>query len=216
MTATLTAPEVKHGGTGFDGEGGSPGGGERGDGRGDGASLSFDTARLGLWLLLASVTMLFAAFTSSLLVRRTGEDWVPLRAPALLWLNTALLLASSGTVELGRRALLRGHVETLRTWFGATLGLGCAFVAGQVVAWGELAQQGIFLASNPASSFFYVLTGTHAIHVLGGVVALAVFWFRARRPLYAPGAAIGPRLTATYWHFVDGLWVYLFLVLFVL
>lgn len=173
-------------------------------------ALSVDTAELGLWMFLASVTMLFAGFTSAYLVRQTtGSDWQPMPLPAVLWLNTVLLGASSVTIERARRA------EASSTgWLLATAALGVAFLAGQVSAWQELAASGVFLPSHPHSSFFYILTGAHGIHLLGGLGALAVALAGGRRGAW-PRRARGLKLCALYWHFMGALWLYLFLVLFV-
>jgi cytochrome c oxidase subunit 3 len=193
-------------------------GGGGGDGGGGGAPqgpLPFDTARLGLWAFLASVTMLFAAFTSAFIVRRAAGGWVAIDVPPLLWINTVVLLSSSIVMALSRRSLRYGRLPAFRRYFGAAFLLGSLFLAGQVLAWRELGRQGVFLSTNPHSSFFYVLTGVHAAHVLGGVAALGYVGLRALRGAYTSREAVGPRLAATYWHFVDGLWVYVFLVLFV-
>jgi cytochrome c oxidase subunit 3 len=183
--------------------GGRPGGG-----------LAADPARLGLWLFLGTVTMLFIGFTSAFLVRRGMGDWRPLAAPALLWWNTAAILASSFTLETGRRRLRRWAAAGAIPWVTATGALGLLFAAGQVFAWRVLAARGYYLDSNPHNSFFYVLTGTHLVHLAGGLVWCAVVVSRVRRLAYVPGED-GLGLFATYWHFLAGLWVYLLLLLFV-
>lgn len=219
MSTVLIEPREKEVQLGKDGPGG---GGEGGRGGGDGdrgrsqEPLSLDTARLGLWLLLATISMLFAAFTSAYIVRRAGGDWAPIRVPPLLWLNTALLVLSSFTMERARRALAPWRPQIVARSLALTFLLGAAFLAGQVLAWRDLAAQGVYLASNPHSSFFYVLTGAHAVHVLGGIAVLGYLAIQFRRQRYSAARAIGPRLAASYWHFVDGLWVYLFVVLFVI
>jgi cytochrome c oxidase subunit 3 len=213
MSSVLVEPEAK-----LD-RGGPRGGGDRKDGDGGGGGggrdepLAFDTARLGLWLLLATITMLFAAFTSAYIVRRAASDWAPIRVPPLLWLNTVILVSSSLTMELGRRS---PRPRAFRRWLGMTFLLGLAFLGGQFLAWRELAAQGVYLSSNPHSSFFYVLTGAHAVHVLGGIGALLYVAGRLWRQNDSTATATAPRLAATYWHFVDGLWAYLFVVLFVI
>jgi cytochrome c oxidase subunit 3 len=213
MPDVLTKPVTKSGGEGI-GIGGDIGG--FGGGGGGGGSLPFDTPRVGLWVFLGSVTMLFAAFTSAYLVRRAGSDWAPLQVPPVLWINTAVLLLSSVTIELARRAFEKWKPLAFRKWMSVTFFLGALFIGGQLLAWRQLAEQGIFLGSNPHSSFFYVLTGVHAVHVLGGIGALLYVLVQSWRYRLAPNASSAPALCATYWHFVDAVWIYLFVVLFVI
>ena len=200
--------------------GGGPGGpgGEApprgGDGDPSAGGVAADPTRLGLWLFLGTVSMLFVGFTSAYLVRRASADWRPLAAPALLYWNTAAIVASSVTLERARRRL-RGWApaEAVR-WVAATGILGVLFAVGQVMAWRALAARGFYLETNPHNSFFYVLTGTHLVHLAGGLVWCAAVVWRVRRLAYVPGQD-GLGLFATYWHFLAGLWVYLLLLLFV-
>src|SRR5215813_7261049 len=135
--------------------------------------------RIGMWVGLASILMLFMALTSALIVRQSPalnggqRDWIPLEVPVVLWVNTAVLLISSVTIEFARRTLARNDYPGFRRWIVITTALGAAFLAGQVMAWRELAAQGIYVNSHPHSSFFYLLTSLHALHLLGGLVALA-------------------------------------------
>jgi cytochrome c oxidase subunit 3 len=176
-------------------------------------------ARTGVWIGIAAITMSFAAYTSALVVRQgAAPDWRHFRLPPILFLNTPLLLASSGTLELGRRRIAReaalGAASAPRGihWLFLTLGLGLLFVAGQVAAWRELAAQGLFLSTNPSSAFFYVLTALHALHLLGGVAALGYILVRLHGPAARPSqAALGA--ASLYWHFMGVLWLYLLLVL---
>jgi cytochrome c oxidase subunit 3 len=140
-------------------------------------------------------------------------DWIPVRVPRVLWLNTFVLIASSATLELSRRSLRASATKAFIRWLLATLVLGLGFLAGQLIAWRELAARGVYLASNPGSSFFYVLTATHGFHLLGGVVALAYVVFRARRIALGQARRTPLDVTAIYWHFMDALWIYVFFVL---
>ena len=183
------------------------------DGGPNGGGLLADAPRLGLWLFLATVTMLFVGFTSAYIARRGSGDWRDLALPGVLWANTAALLASSATLEMARRRLRRWEPGMV-SWLAATGALGLVFVAGQVMAWRTLAARGFLLASNPHNSFFYILTGVHIVHLLGAFVWFAVVLFKAARLQYTPGQD-GLGLFATFWHFLGALWVYLFLLLFV-
>lgn len=206
------------------GEGGSGGGGWRNLGPAD-ASLrvvhdrSPEPAKTGIWVGLAAITMTFAAFTSALIVRQgAANDWRHITLPPVLYFNTLVLLASSITLELSRRrvaAFMRGvtsRPESPTRWLYVTLLLGLVFVAGQYAAWLRLKSEGLYLATNPTSSFFYVLTAVHALHVLGGLGGLA----RVIRKLSGPVPSLRRSTldaTSQYWHFMDILWLYILLVL---
>jgi cytochrome c oxidase subunit 3 len=167
-----------------------------------------------MWMALVAIVMLFAAFTSALVVRKGGSrDWMPIALPPILYFNTVILLASSVALEISRRALATGTVRRFKVSLNAAAILGVAFIGGQFVAWTQLAAHGVFLATNPSSSFFYLLTGAHAVHLLGGVTAL--FYLVWRAPQLASGLKkpVAVDVTAIYWHFMDGLWIYLLLLL---
>jgi cytochrome c oxidase subunit 3 len=169
-------------------------------------------ASTGIWVVLASITMSFLAFTSALVVRQGGAtDWRHLTLPPVLYLNTVILLASSIALEVGRRQVRssmtgKSAVANPARWLNIALMLGCVFVAGQFVAWMQLRSQGLFLATNPNSSFFYVLTVAHALHVLGGLGGLTRVIRKLSRSTLRKSTLDA---TSHYWHFMDGLWVYL-------
>jgi cytochrome c oxidase subunit 3 len=167
-------------------------------------------ANTGVWVGIAAITMAFAALTSALVVRQgAGSDWEHFQLPPILFLNTLILVASSVTLQRSRS---RVSATTALPWLYATLGLGLLFVGGQIVAWRNLAAQGLFLATSPNSAFFYVFTALHALHVLGGLVGLSYAVGRLRR--LDDGASRRVQATAAvYWHFMDALWLYLLLVL---
>jgi cytochrome c oxidase subunit 3 len=215
MAQTLIEPRASQGsGRGADVL--EPGFGDYGRGGGDAGHERAESAKLGLWLAMGSITMLFAAFTSAYIVRSTGSDWASLEAPPMLWLNTLVLVLSSVTMEYARRAFFRWQPLTFRKWIFVTAALGAFFLAGQLVVWSELSAQGIYLSSHPHSSFFYVLTAVHGVHLLAGVLVLFYVLALAMRYRLTPGESSSPGLAATYWHFVDGLWLYLLVVLFYL
>ena len=168
----------------------------------------------GIWLALASILMFFTALTSAYLVRQgVSTDWVPIELPAILWANTAVLLGSSATIERARRLLAEGRPEGFRRWWGFTTLLGLLFLVGQVLAWNELRAAGVYLETNPSSSFFYVLTAAHGVHLLGGVVALLYLgrWDESRE--HRAGRTTAAAATTVYWHFLGVIWVCVFLLL---
>jgi cytochrome c oxidase subunit III len=173
----------------------------------------------GIWVVLASITMSFAAFTSALIVRQgSALDWRHLTLPRILYLNTLVLLGSSVALEVARRrvgAFMGGRKNqgaSPTRWLYITLFLGLLFVAGQYVAWMQLRARGLFLATNPNSSFFYVLTAIHALHVTGGLGGLARVIFRLHKSILRKSTLDA---TSHYWHFMDALWVYLLLLLWI-
>ena len=175
--------------------------------------------RIGMWIALASILMMFTALSSAYIVRAaSANDWQPLTMPRILLLSTALILVSSGTLEVARRkwkdAVNSGH----RRWLLATFALGLGFLMSQLLAWRELVGQGIYVDSNPHSSFFYLLTAAHGIHLVGGLCALAYFLLRTSAPredqLAVATSHAGADAVTLYWHFMDFLWLYLFVLLF--
>jgi cytochrome c oxidase subunit 3 len=188
---------------------------------------SSDTpSRTGVWVGIGAIAMSFAAYTSAMVVRGgSAPDWQHFRLPPILYLNTLVLLVSSVTLEAGRRQIARAAGRPERSgdaqldvpaggvsWLYLTLALGIMFLAGQCLAWLDLAAQGLFLATNPSSSFFYIFTAMHGLHLIGGLAGLAYALRRVsggidRSTLGTLGAA------ALYWHFMGVLWLYLLGVL---
>jgi len=175
--------------------------------------------RIGMWVGLASVAMMFTSLSSAYIVRSaSSNDWTPLPMPRVLLASTTLIVASSVTLEFARRKLRAGLNALYKRWLFITVILGLAFLVAQLFAWRQLTRQGIYLASNPHSSFFYLLTGAHAVHLMGGLLGLLFLWLR-RRQQASDATVIAKRKAATdavtvYWHFMDALWIYLFLLLF--
>jgi cytochrome c oxidase subunit 3 len=196
------------------GGGGSSSGGDGGGGGGDfggSGSVPQRTYITGMTVGLGGILMFFMALVSAYIVRKDipNSGWHSIAVPRILWLNTAILIASSFTLTRARK-LLRAHDEQgFRHWWSVTTILGVFFLAGQVIAWRQLAAAGLFLSTNPSSSFFYVFTAAHGVHLLGGVIALAWIMFR---PLHRLTRGTATEVAAMYWHFMDGLWVFLFLL----
>jgi cytochrome c oxidase subunit 3 len=219
-----------------------PVGGGGDEGRGDGApsyGVRLRRARLGLICAIATIAMVFVSLTSALIVRRGlptfddasrtyFRDWGGVQLPwVLLAINTALLLISSLTMEGARRDITRrAALAPVRSipgislgkernfpWLGVTVLLGFGFLIGQWIAWGELRGRGFFVDTNPNSSFVYLLTATHAVHLAGGIVALlwAGMTSLLRRPI--EGRRIVVDVASWYWHFMAVLWIYVFALL---
>jgi cytochrome c oxidase subunit 3 len=179
---------------------------------GDARAASF----IGLYVLLAASTMVFVALTWAFVFRRgLSGDWASLPKPPILFVNTAVLLASSFALEVARRALEAGLRSRFNAWWSAGAVLGILFLFGQALAWQQLKNLGIYVATSPSSSFFYVLTASHAFHLVGGVAALIYVAVESLRPSQGPPRRTVIDISAIFWHFLDGLWVYLMVLLYV-
>jgi cytochrome c oxidase subunit III len=187
--------------------GGNGGGGDDGKQRPN-RRVSPGRYYTGIAIGIVSVLMFFMALASAFLVRKGGSDWVPVHIPTLLWINTVVLLASSGTLELARKRLAQSDVVGFKRFWLVTTILGVVFLIGQVVAWRILVKEGIYLASNPASSFFYIFTGAHGLHLLGGVCAL-IYVARRNYDVAKITRPVAAEVTSYYWHFMDALWLFL-------
>lgn len=186
---------------------------------GGGAALERSPAQVFLALFLVVVTMLFVLLTIAYLGRSQFADWRsltaepggPLAGDARLWFNTALLAASSVALQWGRAAARRGADAAMRRRMAAGALLALAFIAGQLWLWNDLVARGHAVASNPAASFFYLITGLHGAHLAGGLVALAVAFARVARAPARSREAVA--LVATYWHFLFFVWLALWALL---
>lgn len=167
----------------------------------------------GMALGIVSILMFFMALASAFLVRRGTGNWVPVHIPTLVWINTLVLVTSSATLEMARHRLAQGQLSGYRNLWLATTILGISFLTGQLVAWRQLVAEGIYLASNPASSFFYIFTGAHALHLFGGVAALI---YVAKRNFNRAQVtrSVAAEVTSYYWHFMDALWLFLLALLY--
>jgi cytochrome c oxidase subunit 3 len=222
-TVTSTRPLTKPGiGGGPKPRGPNGNGGPKGNGH-DRLLSQFQSSanryRIGMWVALASITMMFTALSSAYIVRAaSSSDWQPLKMPRILLLSTALILVSSGTLEAARRKWKDTVNNTQKRWLLVTVVLGVGFLISQLLAWRQLVQQGVYVASNPHSSFFYLLTATHGVHLLGGLTALVYLSLRPRPPQgnqqAIAKAQAGADAVTLYWHFMDFLWLYLFVLLF--
>jgi cytochrome c oxidase subunit III len=165
-----------------------------------------------IWVGIAAIIMMFAALTSALVVRQGASmDWHHFDLPKILYFNTLILAASSVTLAMfGRRFRQRwsssASVDSGSRWLYATLVLGATFVAGQYLAWHQLYSEGLYMASNPSHSFFYVLTGGHVLHLLGGLIALIYVTAKLKRFTLRQSTL---SMATKYWHFMDLLWLYL-------
>lgn len=183
-------------------------------------------AETGVWVAVAAICMCFAALISALIVREgIATDWVHFGVPRILYVNTFILLLSSISLEASRNSFSKAQelerqkpvvggqaLDRARLWLLWTLVLGALFVVGQLMAWRDLVAKGLFLASSPSSSFFYLLTAAHGLHLLGGMAGLSYAFWRIRGDPGTQKAGV-LSVAAVYWHFMDGLWAFLFIIL---
>jgi cytochrome c oxidase subunit III len=207
-------PPPRNGSNGNGSRGNGGGGGGGGDDR---ARHSQHKARIAMWVALCSILMLFTALVSAYIFLAAGGGVRPVKLPLLLWLSTALIVTSSLTLKRAVSSLKQGSDRSYSRWLSLTVALGLAFLASQLLSWRQLVEQGIYLAGNPHSTFFYLLTGMHGAHLVGGIMALNYLLLRTWR-LSSRSEALRKRQTAAsvvalYWHFMDVLWVSLFLFL---
>lgn len=169
-----------------------------------------------LWLGMVSMAMLFAGMTSAYVVSLGKGGWLIFDLPQLFYVSTAVIMVSSVTMNWAVASAKKNNYKNVKLSSLITLVLGLAFVVCQFKAWGNLVDQKVFFAgkySNAAGSYLYMLTGLHLAHLVGGIIALSVVWINSTRNKYSSENLLGIKLCAIFWHFLDVLWIYLFLFL---
>lgn len=167
-----------------------------------------------MWIAIGSIVMMFAGMTSAYIVKKNQGNWLAIELPVVFWYSTAVILASSLTMYLATNAIKAGRLISYKSLITLTAILGVVFVTMQWLGFKDLELRGIALIgpqSNSASSFLFVITGLHMLHVLGGVIALIVTFFRSFWVQEGQTNLVPTQIVATYWHFVDVLWIYLFI-----
>ena len=168
------------------------------------------TSKMLLWIGIVSIIMAFAGFTSGYIVRKAEGNWVEFNLPRAFTISTIIILMSSFTMQMAYIAVRKNNFKNAKTFAITTLGLGLAFVFSQFYAWNVLVDNGIFFVGNPSGSFLYVLTGLHVLHLVGGMIALIIVSVKTIQEKYNSENSLGIELCTTYWHFLDLLWIYLF------
>jgi cytochrome c oxidase subunit 3 len=184
-----------------------------GGSRESGSSFPISRAYLATWVLLTAVIMLFAGLSSAYIVLRGVPEWQNITLPPLVWANTFILLASSVAIEFARSAVRKDHPAAVKQWLSVSGILGLSFLAGQLLVWRQLVNAGVYLSSTLHSSFFYLLTGAHALHLAGGIVGLIFVLVKAFTNRLTAGNHESLKVWSLYWHFMDAVWIYCFLLL---
>jgi len=176
-------------------------------------TLSMHPHKFALWLFLGTIVMLFMAFTSAYIVRQAEGNWLEFELPQSMGWNSLILVLSSVTMQWAYVSGKRDELGSVKKGLAITLVLGIAFLVGQYLSWAQMVDQNVYFVGNPAGSFMYVLTGMHGIHLISGVVFVAVvFVYSLKFQIHAKKMTMMSMCT-TYWHFLDGLWLYLFIFL---
>ena len=222
----MTTPRYADGGQarfGGSGNGGNSGRGNNGGGDGpddlDSPFFVPGKARIFTSFLLVVVLMTFGGLCAAYIVTATNKavEWRPFDLPVQVWISTIIILISSFVYHRGKVALDAFDQPTARKWLVATAVFGAAFISSQLLAWIELSQRGLYFSGNPYAGFFYILTAVHALHVLGGVIALGAIILHSWNPIRFDGSwervqSLG-QVVGWYWHFMAGVWLVLFVLL---
>lgn len=166
--------------------------------------------KFALWIGMASIIMMFAGLTSAYIVRHAQGNWKDYALPGIFWVSTVTIMLSSVTMILGLRAFRQRRMPAFRILITATLILGILFGLFQYLGFKELYANNIRIDGNPSESFLFIIAGLHLLHIAGGIIALLIVFFRAFRTRVKIYNATGLEIVSTYWHFVDALWIYLF------
>ena len=175
--------------------------------------LSTNPKKFVLWLFMVSIIMLFAGLTSAYIVRRLEGNWLQFELPGIFWINTLVLLLSSATIHWAYLSAKRNNLNDLKISLIFTTVLGMGFLYGQFAGWQDLVKIGVYLVGNPSGSFMYVFTRVHGFHLITGIIFLIVILILSVQYKVHSKSMLSIEMCATYWHFLDGLWLYLFVFL---
>lgn len=169
--------------------------------------------KFNMWMAIGSIMMMFAGFTSAFIIKRNQADWVSFDLPKVFWISTVAIVLSSLTIWMAVQAFSARHMKRYRLLMAATFVLGMVFVVLQILGFKEMWAQGNTLSANISYQFLYVIIGLHALHVVGGIIALLVMSIKAFGSKVRNYNIVPVQLVSTYWHFVDVLWIYLLIFL---
>ncbi len=222
LRSTFSGGSSSNGGKRNRGGGGGSGGGDdkhKNDSYDETETNPNEKFRVGMWFLLLVVLMTFGGLIGAYIVISTkGEmEWKPFDLPIQVWVSTVLIFASSLTYQISKNALSAENQIKAKNWLLATTVLGGMFISSQILAWFDLVQRGVYMASNPYAGFFYILTAVHALHVFGGIIVLGYILLRTWNQTFSRDELEKRKSISNavglYWHFMDGLWIVLFVLL---
>ncbi|MBD8487850.1 cytochrome c oxidase subunit 3 [Echinicola sp. CAU 1574] len=175
--------------------------------------IAMHPKKFALWLFIVSVVMIFAALTSAFIVRQGEGNWLDYDLPQILWFTSGIILLSSASLHWAYVSAKNDQLTNLKVALSVTTVLGIAFLIGQWYSWVALVERDVYFVGNPAGSFMYVLTGLHAAHLISGVIFLIIVLISSFRYKIHSQRMNTMEMCATYWHFLGGLWIYLFVFL---
>ena len=175
--------------------------------------ISMHPKKFALWLFLVTVVMIFAALTSAYIVRQAEGNWLEYELPEIFWYTSGIVILSSIALQVAYYSAKKDNFVGLRLGMVLTVLLGIGFLIGQWYSWVALVDREVFFVGNPAGSFLYVFTGLHAVHLISGVIFLIIVLILTFRDKVHSQALNTLEMATTYWHFLGGLWLYLFLFL---
>lgn len=176
-------------------------------------TLAMHPKKFALWLFMVSIVMIFAALTSAYIVRQGEGNWFEFDLPAIFWMNSGVILLSSITMHIAYMAAKKDNLALVKLFTAVTTILGLIFSVLQIYAWDELVNMGVYFVGNPSGSFLYVLTGLHSFHLTTGLIYLLILLRSTYKFKVHSKNMVQLEMCATYWHFLDGLWLYLFFFL---
>lgn len=179
----------------------------------DRRAMGMNPSKFMVWLFIVTIVMLFAALTSAYIVKQSEGNWLYFDLPRIFWITTAIIMLSSISIQFAYWASGRDDFGKLKAFLIITILLGATFLVGQYYSWKQLVAMDVYFVGNPSGSFLYVLTGLHAIHILSGLVFLLIVTVSAFRLKIHSKNKIKIEMCTTFWHFLGGLWLYLFLFL---
>ncbi|RZS94556.1 cytochrome c oxidase subunit 3 [Cecembia calidifontis] len=175
--------------------------------------ISMHPKKFALWLFIVSVVMIFASLTSAYIVRQAEGNWLEFDLPSIFWYTSGIIVLSSFTLHFAYMAAKKDELQKLKIGMIITVLLGLAFLVGQWYSWVALVDRDVYFVGNPAGSFLYVFTGLHAIHLISGVIFLIIVLISSFRYKVHSKNMNAMEMCVTYWHFLGGLWLYLFMFL---
>jgi cytochrome c oxidase subunit 3 len=175
--------------------------------------ISMHPKKFAMWIFIASVVMVFASLTSAYIVRQAEGNWLYFDLPNLFYTTSFVIVLSSISMQLAYWAAKKDNLERVKLFMTITSILGVAFCVGQVLAWGDLVKNSVYLVGNPSGSFLYILTGLHAVHLISAIVFVLIVLIATFRNKVHSRNLAQIEMCATYWHFLGGLWLYLFVFL---
>ena len=175
--------------------------------------ISMHPKKFALWLFMVTVVMIFAALTSAYIVRQAEGNWLDYELPNIFWITSGIVVLSSVFLHFAYVSAKKDNISQLRIGMVGAVVLGLAFLVGQWYSWVALVDREVFFVGNPAGSFLYVFTGLHALHLISGVIFLIIVLISTFRYKVHSQSMNTMEMATTYWHFLGGLWIYLFMFL---